>query len=68
MSKQPISPSQHIEADHELQRLRGLAGFQAFEQQLETSLERLTQRWSSWRVNGYGPSASNINRKLVLMR
>ena len=68
MSKQPISPSQHIETDHELQRLRGLAGFQAFEQQLETSLERLTQRWSSWRVNGYGSSAVNINRKSVLMR
>ena len=68
MSKQPISQSQHIETDHELQRLRGLAGFQAFEQQLETSLERLTQRWSSWRVNGYGPSAVNINRKSVLMR
>ena len=68
MSKQPTSPSQHIESDHELQRLRGLAGFQAFEQQLETSLERLTQRWSAWRVNGYAASASNINRQLLLMR
>ena len=68
MSKQPTSPSQHIEveADHELQRLRGLPGFQAFEQQLEIGLEKLTQRWSAWRVNG--DSASNINRNLPLTR
>ena len=68
MSKQPISPSQHIESDHELQRLRGLAGYQAFEQQLETGLEKLTQRWAAWQVNGYAASASNINRQLLLMR
>ena len=68
MSKQPTSPSQHIEveADHELHRLRGLPGFQAFEQQLENGLEKLTQRWSAWRVNG--DSAPNINRNLRLTR
>ena len=66
MSKQPISPSQHIEADHELQRLRGLAGFHAFEHQVETSLEQLTQRWADWRVRGC--SDQTINRNLCVIR
>ena len=68
MSKQPTSPSQHIEveADHELQRLRGLPGFQAFEQQLEIGLEKLTQRWSAWQVRG--ESALSTNRNLRLAR
>ena len=61
MSKQPTSPSQYIEADHELQRLRGLAGFHDFEQQLETSLEQLTQQWADWGVRGH--SYQTINRK-----
>ena len=54
MSKQPTSTSQHIDADHELQRLRGLAGFNNFEHQLEVDLEKLTQRWSAWRVQRQG--------------
>ena len=52
MSKQPTSPSRHIEADHELQRLRGLSGFHDFEQQLDAGLEKMTQRWANWRVRG----------------
>ncbi|MCP4479917.1 MAG: hypothetical protein GY818_17685 [Planctomycetaceae bacterium] len=50
MSKQPISPSQHVVADHELERLKGLVGFNDFEHQLEADLEKLTQRWSAWHV------------------
>ena len=66
MSKQPISPSQNIEADHELQRLRGLAGFHAFERQVEISLEQLTQRWADWGVRGC--SDQTINRNLCAIR
>ena len=61
MSKQPTSPSQHIDADHELQRLRGLAGFHDFEHQLEVDLEKLTQRWSAWRVLRQGSNRHRLS-------
>ncbi len=54
MSKQRTSPSRHIAVDHELQRLKGLAGFHEFEYQLEVDLEKLTQRWSAWYVRRQG--------------
>ena len=66
MSKQPTSPSRHIEADHELQRLRGLSGFHDFEQQLDAGLEKMTQRWANWR--GRGNSEQTITRKLWAVR
>ena len=60
MSKQRTSPSRHIAVDHELQRLKGLAGFHEFEHQLEVDLEKLTQRLSAWHVR------PQFNRRNIL--
>lgn len=57
MEKDPHALERNT-ADHEEQRISGLPGFQVLEKQLEAALERLVDRYSTWK--SLGPAAGRI--------
>ncbi len=49
----------HSVADHEQQRISGLAGFRVLEKQLEADLEKIVDRYSTWKSSG--PATGRIS-------
>ena len=50
MSRRNGTIKRQIATDHELQRLRGLAGFAELERRLDADLQRLTRRYAAWHL------------------
>ena len=59
MKKDPHALDRRV-ADHEQQRISGLPGFQVLEKQLEVALEKLVDRYSTWK--SFGPATGRIAR------
>ncbi|MDP7268395.1 MAG: hypothetical protein QF408_09500 [Pirellulales bacterium] len=49
----------HRVANHEQQRISGLPGFQVLEKQLEAALEKIVDRYSTWKSSG--PATDRIS-------
>ena len=60
MSKRTGLSKQYVATDHELQRLKSLAGFGELERHLDADLERLTRRYAAWHLPGRSGSREHF--------